>query len=89
MEKQLIDNGNTIDIVLSHTYPPKYEPTEVFLSCIDQGDVDKSTEMWLDTIEERIDYKKWYCGHYHTSKVIDKMQLMFENFREIKKKYSR
>ena len=27
-----------------------------------------------------LDYKKWYCGHYHTRKQIDKMQFMFEDF---------
>ena len=69
-----------IDIVLSHTCPRKYEPTEVFLSGLAQSSVDKNTEDWLDGIEDRLDYKKWYCGHYHTRKQIDKMQFMFEDF---------
>lgn len=79
VEQQLSKHGNQIDIVLSHTCPLKYEPTEVFLSGIDQSSVDKSTEEWLDRIEERIDYKCWYCGHYHTEKEIDKMKFMFQN----------
>ena len=83
VEKQLADNDNKIDVVFSHTCPLKYEPTEVFLSFIDQGNVDKSTEIWLDTIEEKNDYKKWYCGHYHISKIIDKMQFMFEDIKEL------
>ena len=62
------------------TCPRKYEPTEVFLSGLDQSSVDKSTEDWLDGIEDRLDYKKWYCGHYHTRKQIDKIQFMFEDF---------
>ncbi len=66
--------------MLSHTVPLKYEPTEVFMSCIDQGQVDKSTEKWLDKIEERLDYKAWYAGHYHTAKRIDKLRIMFEDF---------
>lgn len=69
-----------VDIILSHTCPKKYEPTEVFLKGLDQSLVDKSTEEWLDSIEKKTDYKKWCCGHYHTSKKIDKMQFMFENF---------
>lgn len=28
----------------------------------------------------RLEYKKWYCGHYHTEKKIDKREIMFENF---------
>ena len=66
-------------IILSHTTPLKYEPTEVFLSCIDQSKVDKSTEQWLDKIEENVEYKKWYCGHYHTNKKIDKVSILFED----------
>lgn len=68
--------------MLSHTTPLKYEPVEVFMSGVDQSSVDKSTEVWLDGIEDRLEYKKWYCGHYHTEKKIDKLEIMFENFDE-------
>ena len=68
------------DIVLSHTCPFKYEPTEMFLGGIDQCTVDDSTERWLDTIEESIQYKAWFCGHWHTDKRIDKMHFLFRSF---------
>ncbi len=82
VEKALADNGNEIDVVLSHTTPLKYEPTEVFLSGIDQSEVDKSTEIWLDKLEETNDYRKWYCGHYHTEKSIDKVRFLFGSIIE-------
>lgn len=69
-----------IDVVLSHTTPLKYEPVEVFFPGIDQSKVDKSTEEWLDGIEDRLEYSKWYCGHYHTEKKIDRLQIMFNDF---------
>lgn len=69
-----------IDIVLSHTTPLKYEPVEVFFPGIDQSKLDKSTEEWLDGIEDRLEYEKWYCGHYHTEKKIDRLQIMFNDF---------
>ena len=69
-----------VDIVLSHTTPLKYEPVEVFLPGIDQSKVDKSTEEWLDSIEKRLAYQKWYCGHYHTEKKIDRLQIMFNDY---------
>lgn len=75
----LAEVGNKVDVVLSHTCPLKYEPVEVFLSFIDQSTVDKSTEEWLDEIENSLDYQKWYCGHYHTEKVIDKIKFMYES----------
>lgn len=80
VENRLAAMGNKIDIVLSHTCPLKYEPTEIFIKGLDQSTVDRSTEVWLGEIEERLDYKKWYCGHYHTRKRIDRMQFMYEDF---------
>lgn len=68
-----------VDVVLSYTAPLKYEPVEVLLPGVDQSKVDKSTEKWLDRIEDRLEYRKWYCGHYHTEKKIDRMKIMFEN----------
>lgn len=38
---------------------------------------------WLDGIEDRLDYSKWYCGHYHTEKKIDRVEIMFENLDEL------
>jgi 3-oxoacid CoA-transferase subunit A len=82
VERQLSVVNWKVDVVLSHTTPLKYEPVEVFMAGIDQSKVDKSTEIWLDEIEERLSYKKWYCGHYHTKKKIDRLEIMFENFDE-------
>lgn len=69
-----------VDAVLSHTCPFRYEPTEVFLPMINQSTVDDSTEKWLDKIEQSIQYKAWFCGHWHTDKRIDKMHFLFDSF---------
>ena len=66
-----------IDQVLTHTCPLKYIPTEAFMPSIDQKTVDRSTEEWLDTIEDVIEYEAWYLGHWHTDKRIDKMHFLF------------
>ena len=71
---------HSFDVILSHTCPLKYEPIEMFLSMIDQSTVDKSTEVWLDSIEERVKYKAWFCGHWHTNKRIDKMHFLYGDF---------
>lgn len=75
-------NDWKIDVVLSHTTPLKYVPTECFLPGVDQTTVDTSTEVWLDSIEDRLNYYKWYCGHYHTEKNIDNIELMFNSIHE-------
>jgi 3-oxoacid CoA-transferase subunit A len=80
VELQLAALGWKIDIVLSHTCPAKYIPMEMFIPGLDQSSVDRSTEDWLDTIEEKLDYKQWYCGHWHTNKDVDQMHFLFHDF---------
>ena len=77
----LIEKDNNIDIILSHTCPYKYQPVEAFYVSVDQGMVDKTTELFLDKIEEKVNYKKWYCGHFHINKTIDKMIFLFDDIR--------
>lgn len=73
VEKQISENK--FDVILSHTCPMRYEPIEMFLTQIDQATVDTSTEEWLDSIEKRVEYSAWYCGHWHTDKRIDKIHF--------------
>ena len=76
----VIADCEDIDIILSHTCPKKYIPTEMFLPMVDQSAVDSSTEEWLDRIEDTVNYKVWYCGHWHTDKRIDKMHFLYKTF---------
>ena len=71
---------NSVDIVLSHTCPYRYIPTDTFLPGIDQNSVDKSTERWLDTIEQMTEYHAWACGHWHIDKTINKMHFLYHGF---------
>lgn len=84
VEEVLKLRNQKIDIILSHTCPNRYIPTEWFLSGIDQSTVDRTTEEWLDNVLENLGYyEKWYCGHYHGNKVIDKLEFMFENINQL------
>lgn len=78
VEEQI--RAHKVDVILSHTCPRKYIPTEVFLPMVDQSTVDNSTEIWLDQIEEVVNYKAWYCGHWHTDKRIDRMHFLYHTF---------
>lgn len=75
VEQQI--HNKQIDIVLSHTCPQKYVPVECFLPGIEQSTVDKSTEIWLDKIENAVDYRAWFCGHWHIDKHIDRIHFLF------------
>ena len=86
VRKVLKNNNYKIDIILSHTCPFKYISREMFLSFIDQSTVDYSTEKFLNEIEEKIKYIKWYCGHYHTDKIIDNINFMYYSIELFKEK---
>ena len=79
----LQENNYQVDYILSHTCPYKYLPYEMFYIGINQNKVDQSTEKFLDLIEELTDYHKWYCGHFHTDKVVDKINFMFEGYKTL------
>ena len=81
VESVLVDSGWQVDVVLSHTCPAKYIPTEAFLPGIDQSTVDNSTEKWLDDIENTLKCRHWLCGHWHNDKRIDKMHFLRYSFK--------
>ena len=79
-------NNNKVDIILSHTCPYSYLPREAFIPGFEKKEVDNSTEYFLDMIEKNYDYQKWYCGHFHIDKEIDKIEFMSNNIKEFEKK---
>lgn len=82
IETTLADHDWKVDIMVTHTAPANYTPIEWFLSVVDQSTVDNTMEDWLETIEKRLNYDKWYCGHYHGDKKIDKLVFMFRDVLE-------
>ena len=80
VESRLAARDWKIDQILTHTCPLRYTPTEAFLSCVDQNTVDNSTEAWLDAIEEKTEYSRWLCGHWHIDKCIDKVRFVMDDF---------
>lgn len=69
--------------MLTHTCPLKYKPFDKLLSGIDQDSVDETMERWLDEIEDGFDYQKWFCGHWHIERSIDKMRFMYDDIIEL------
>lgn len=74
---------NIYDYVISHTCPFKYIPTEAFLPQVNQNTVDNSMEHFLDKVEQLVIYNKWYCGHFHIDKTIDKLRFMQNDIVEL------
>ena len=57
------------DLVLSHTCPYEWMPTDLFLSCVDQSTVDNTMEKWLSEMNESLDWKVWLFGHFHADRL--------------------
>ncbi len=67
--RQLKAKEPPFDLVISHTCPIDYEPTDLFLDGINQTLVDKTMERYLGEIERDLDYKRWAFGHYHADRL--------------------
>lgn len=83
VEKQLDRIQWQVNYVFSHTAPSKYEPREEFIPGMNQALVDKSTEKWLDEIENKLTYERWFLGHYHCDKRIGNVTIMYNEFEEL------
>lgn len=88
VEAQLEKVGWKINYVLSHTVPLSFEPQEAFLPNMDQSTLDKTTEEWLDTIEQKLQYEAWYAGHFHVDWNIGRVRILFEEFLELREEYA-
>ena len=66
IEKKIDSIGWNVDYVLSHTCPYNTRPIHMFLRSIDQSKVDSSMEVWLQKVADRLSFKNWYFGHFHS-----------------------
>lgn len=84
-EKSCIEKnffGKNYDFIFSHTCPCSLQPTDLFLSSIDQFSVDNSMEKWLDKVRISIKWKIWLWGHYHEDRIEQPYCEMFFNKTE-------
>lgn len=78
--EQVLDRRHwCIDTVLSHTCPAAFVPQEALLPSINQSTVDTSMEDWLQRIEQRLRYRRWYCGHFHIEKQEGRLRFLHKD----------
>ena len=49
-----------VDFVLTHDYYKRRDPEQI-----------KPFEELLDFIDEKVEFRQWYCGHHHINKALD------------------
>lgn len=69
--KAIIENvaGKHYDFIFTHTTAIGWEPTDLFLSGVDQNKVDKSMEIWLDKLKDVCSWGVWCFGHFHADRI--------------------
>lgn len=60
---------NKFDLILTHTCPLSFQPTDLFLGFIDQSTVDNSMEVWMEKLAHAVEWNIWLFGHYHADRI--------------------
>lgn len=75
-----------VDVVVSHTCPEQWQPTDLFLDGLDQSTVDKSMEEWLSEVERNLTYKHWLFAHFHANrKINEKVTMLYKDIISLNK----
>lgn len=83
-------SGQGFDFVFSHTCPFPWMPTDLFLPMVDQARVDNSMELWLDKLKDKINYKVYCFGHFHSDRIEKPgVEQFFESIELLDKVYDR
>lgn len=59
------------------------EPDNAALKESFKADIDRSTEIWLSELKDKLDYEIWFCGHYHVDKRFDKIFMLYNEIRPL------
>ena len=61
--------NKSFDFVFTHTCPISWQPTDLFLSAVNQHEVDNSMELWMDEVKDKMKWNIWLFGHYHADRL--------------------
>lgn len=82
--------GRKYDFILTHTCPLPWEPTDLFLGGIDQSQVDKSMEKWLDAVNDACSWKVWLFGHYHDDRLVrPRVEMLYHDMDDLQEIWNR
>lgn len=82
--------GQSFDLVLSHTCPYPWMPFDKFLPMIDQSKVDNSMEYWMEHLSHKIKYTLWCFGHFHDDRQVNYFsQMVSEQIYDLDKLFKK
>lgn len=69
------DKIKHFDLIISHTCPISFEPSDLFIPNLDQNVVDKTMERFLEEVRKDASYNAWCWGHFHQYRDYGKDEL--------------
>jgi 3-oxoacid CoA-transferase subunit A len=77
------------DFIFTHTCPLEWEPTDLFLPEVDQDKVDNTMELWLNEVKDKVSWKAWCFGHFHSDrKEAPHVRQFFNDIRNLDDVYN-
>lgn len=71
-----------VDYIVTHCAPQKIQ--EQLVPTLNHGEYPRnSLTDYLQEVSEQVEFKRWFFGHYHTKKTMDKFTVLYENFFRI------
>jgi 3-oxoacid CoA-transferase subunit A len=87
VQNKLHDANWQVDYVFSHTCPRSCLPYSELPKLLDKSDLsgkaEDYTESWLDNIHSRLNFTKWYCGHFHVDGFYNGIHFMEFGYDEL------
>lgn len=86
------EDTRPFDVVMSHTCPLSWQPTDLFLSFVGSDSVDNSMEVWMDSFKDKIQWKLWLFGHFHADRYIHmdvRIRMLYHDIEPLDALYRR
>jgi DNA repair exonuclease SbcCD nuclease subunit len=74
---------NKVDIILAHTLPEHAIGLYESILRVSTGRIKDPTAAFLEEVCSKVEFSKYYCGHFHDDIEIDKYRVLFDNIIEI------
>jgi hypothetical protein len=80
--QRLEEHKNTVDYILAHTAPENIAKKLIKQFNSFYNDMDP-TRKYLEHVCSIVNFKDFYCGHWHVQTDIDNYHFLYENIRQI------
>jgi hypothetical protein len=74
-----LEENNSFAYIFTHTAPLNYEPKHIH-----ETTTNKSMSEFLQTVYDKVSFKRWYFAHYHDDRDLSNgFTLLYKSFREL------